>query len=253
MTTDVTISAGGAATYQLREAILLYHGPSDDVYATLHKIERHRKGGPRLAAGIPATREACAAFARAISDRAAFRGFLSDRILFVGPRVIAWWRAPAKASMFFSADDADRGKTRLGERAGTSPQPGLVFMLIEGQWLVFAVKGSARPTPQSPLFRAPYFNVNEHGHICEGDVARPQRVDDDTLGGFERAFFGSRFTSPNATSKQLTSHKGGVYKLWQDLVEGKLREFPERSLVRHGKHTLESLLRRLEKKGSEDA
>lgn len=250
MATDVVVRAGGARVYQLAHAILLYEARSAmgdaDVYATIHNVERFRRGGPRLAPGTPATPEACAAFTRSIADRAAFAGWIAPEILFIGPRTVAWWRAPAAATVFFETEH-NEAKRRLGMRQGRTPQPGLVHVLKDGQWHVYAVKGKDRPGPGTKLFRAPYFNVWKDGRICEGNVERPKRVTPDTLRKFERAFFDSRFTHPNDNSRQLTLYKRGVYELWRDLLDGKHKAFPEASLKPHGKHTLETLLRDMER------
>lgn len=256
MTIDVGVKTGAVTRYELRHAILLYeaHGliGDKDVYATIHPIERHRKGGPRIAAGVPATPEACTAFANSIADRAAFTGWIAPEILFVGPRTVAWWRAPAAATVFFETQDEKDPKRRLGIRQGRTPQPGLVYVLKEGEWYVYAVKGKQRPDASTPLFRAPYFNVWKNGEICEGNVARPSAVSPATLAKFEHAFFHSRFTHPNAASRYLTRYRRGVYELWRDLLDGKHKQFPEASLVPHGKHTLDTALRAIEKGDSRD-
>jgi PRTRC genetic system protein B len=251
MTADVNVRTGGTARYELTAAILLYasrtSGGGDDVYATVHNIERNRPGGPRLAPGQPATLEACTDFARSMTDRAAFAGWLAPEILFIGPRTLAWWRAPAPATMFFETIDAKDPKRNIGTRNGRLPQPGLVHVLAEGEWSVYAVKGAARPGPATPLFHAPYFNVYDNGALCEGNVRRPAKVNPETLAEFERAFFHSRFTHPNADSRKLTRYPKGIYALWRDLLDGKHKAFPEASLLAQGKHTLGSLLQGLEK------
>ena len=250
---DVTVRSGGTSRYELDSAILLYTsrtGMGDkNVYATVHDIERNRKGGPRLCPGRPATAKACEIFARAMTDRAAFNGWIAPEILFVGPRTVAWRRAPAVATMFFETIDEKNARRHIGNRTGRLHQPGLVHMLVEGRWHVYAVKGAARPRPDTQLFRAPHFNVHEDGAICEGNVRRPERVSPDTLAQFERAFFHSRFTHPNASDKALTLYRGGVHALWRDLLDGKHKTFPEASLRPHGRHTLESLLRSFEREG----
>lgn len=250
MTTDVNVRTGGTARYELTSAILLYTNRGGiggaEVYATVHDIERNRPGGPRLAPGQPASTEACVDFARAMTDRAAFEGWIAPEILFIGPRTVAWWRAPAPATMFFETLDKDP-KRNIGTRSGRVPQPGLVHVLAEGQWSVYAVKGNARPGPSTPLFHAPYFNVYVEGALCEGNVRRPARVNPDTLAEFERAFFHSRFTHSNADSRKLTRYPKGVYALWRDLLDGKHKSFPEASLLPQGRHTLGSLLRSIEK------
>ncbi len=245
MMTEVKVRTGGASVYELTRAILLYESPSvigreSDCYATVHQIERHRRGGARLCPGVPATTEACTSFVRSITDKASFSGWIAPEILYIGPRTVAWWRAPEPATVFFETQDED-AKKRLGTRSGRTPQPTLVHILDEGQWYVFAVKGAGRPNANSKLYRAPYFNVWRDGRICEGNVERPKRVTPETLTRFERAFFDSRFTHPN-DARGLSRYAGGPYKLWRDLLDKKLRRFPEESLAPHGKHTLQTLL-----------
>jgi|GEM_PF-433264 len=250
------IRSAGEERYRLERAILIYESNfhasgvpnGHEPYATLHNIVRG-KGGPQLAPGVPATAEACAAFAQAMQDHAAFAGFISPNILYVGPRLTAWWRAPAPARVWFKVEEAREEKTpasqRIGERSAITPQPGLIFACADSEWHVFAVKGADRPGPATQIWRAPYFNVWELGHICEGNIERPKRVSSDTIDRFERAFFDSRFTHPNA-HKGLVNFKGGSHAFWRAMLDQRWKHFPERCLVREGAHTLESLVKTLQ-------
>lgn len=250
MATKVHVHTHGQTGYQLKRAILLYEGQHQgDVYATINAV-RHGKGGAMLDVGVPATVEACADFARAMADRAAFTGFLSENLLYVGPRVVAWWRAPQPTRVWFKTEDEKNAKRHIGERTAVTPQPGLVFVVADGLWHVFAVKGAARPKPDTPLYRAPYFNVWIEGRICEGNIARPQRVTPEAIGRFEQAFFESRFTHSNVQkSSDITRYEGGIYALWRALLDGKFKTtgFPDKTLVAHPKATLEGKLRNLER------
>lgn len=235
-----------SSDYRLHSAILLYSAQSNDVYATLHAVERG-KGGTRLGAGIPATAEACAGFVRALSDAAAFSGFIEPRMLYIGPRIAVWHRPPGSARVWFDttgAAGADQTAAHIGSRTAITPHPGLVFALADGQWHVAAVKGSARPVPGTALHVAPYFNVWRGGHICEGNIRRPDKVTPETIAAFERAFFESRFTHPNMT--RLVRFKGGAGALWTALLDGKFKTFPERALLPQ-KTTLAQWIRQLEK------
>jgi PRTRC genetic system protein B len=233
--------------YELAAAILLYRA-GNDTYATLHEVETHRKGGPMLGAGVPATTEACADFARSIAERSAFAGFTEPRMLYVGPRVMAWWRAPAPARVWFESD-RDDGKKLIGTRTAITPHPGLVFAIAHGEWYVWAVKGDKRPTPDTRVWFAPYFNVYHDGHICEGNVQRPDRVTPDTVAAFERAFFESKFTHPNVQrAREFCAMKGGAYAFWRALLDGRFKQFPDQHLVAvagRGK-TLAERIRQLE-------
>lgn len=256
MTNEVNVRTEGSRHFQLDRAILLYtsrtqadglgNQSSNDVYAMLHTIERG-KGGTRLGTGRPATVEACADFARAMADRGSFAGFLAPSMLYVGPQCVAWWRAPARARVWFEAAAAehDTADMRIGTRSEITPHPGLVFAVAHGRWFVWALRGPDRPGPDTQLYRAPYFNVWARGEICEGNIRRPGRVTPESLADFERAFFDSRFTHPNDPRK-LTLFKGGGYALWKALLDGKWKgRFPDQSLVRAGA-TLAAALRKME-------
>jgi len=237
--------------FQLEQAVMIYRRHrwdpgNSDVYATLHDIERNRRGGPRLAAGVPATTEGCADFARAIAERAAFSGFLSPRFLYMGPRVTAWWRAPASARVWFDAapePDGGRDHMLVGKRSAITPHPGLVFILANESWHVYAVAGAERPEPGTRLYRSPYFNVYASGAICEGNIERPKRVTPETLARFESAFFDSRFTHPNTS--RIVAYKGGAGAFWKAMLAGRWKVFPERHLVKL-KSTLLDQLKKLE-------
>lgn len=244
---EINVHTEGASAYRLLSAILIYANRDHaraNMYATLHQIEHRAKGGPVLGAGIPATKEGCAEFASAMAEQSAFAGFLSPELLYVAPRIVAWWRPPTKARVWFATEDIKDPKKHMGTRSAITPHPGLVFVLADDRWYVYAVKKSDRPGPETPLWRAPYFNVWQSGHICEGNLERPKRVTPATIASFERAFFDSRFTHPNDSGQ--TRHKGGIYQLWRELLDGKHREFPGASLVPIAKLTLAQCVRKHE-------
>lgn len=243
MSHDITVNTQGERTYHLERAILLYESQgngSPHSYATLHPVY-HGKGGARIGPGSPATREACSQFVRSLADEAAFCGFLSPRMLYVGPRTVAWWRPPAPARVWF-AEAALGAKTPA--RSAITPQPGLIFALVDGvRWHVVAIKGKDRPEPDTQLHVAPYFNVWDSSQICEGNLQRPDAVTPKTLDAFERAFWDSRFTHTNAM--RLVQFKGGPVALWKALLGGRYKAFPERAL-RPMKTTLAQWLKTLE-------
>jgi PRTRC genetic system protein B len=249
---EVTVSIGRPARYRLSSAILVYSNgdmPRADCYATLHTVTHPKKGGPRLEPGVTATAEGCAEFVRAIVDRGGFDGFIEPRMLYIGPRVAVWWRAPAPARVWFECPPQKKPVNDIGTRNAVVPHPGLVFAIADGEWYVAAVKGRDRPQPDTPLFVAPYFNVWTGGHICEGNVERPARVTPETISHFERAFFESKFTHPN--QPRITTSKGGPYAFWKAMLEyngdadKRVSAFPEHAL-RSAKTTLAGYIKQLE-------
>lgn len=80
------------------------------------------------------------------------------------------------------------------------------------------------------MFRAPYSNVWESGQICVGNVDLPERATAEKLDEWTSAFFDSWFTHPNVHSN-LVRYRGGAYRFWRDMLDGKHVVFPERTLV----------------------
>src|SRR5450830_1694813 len=96
-------------------------------------------------------------------------------------------------------------------------QPSIIFVATNGELHVFAANGAARPHADTPLFKAPYFNVWEGGHVCAGNVAMPRSLDASAMSTFEQAFYGSRFTHPN--DPELVACQGGSIAMWKHLLD----------------------------------
>lgn len=87
-----------------------------------------------------------------------------------------------------------------------------------------------RPNPVTPLYRAPYFNVDAGGSICRGNVAIPQSTTLERIKAWNEAFTCSFFTHPNG-GDPMVKYPGGPYRFWCDMLDGKYRRFPERVLL----------------------
>ena len=231
---DFEIRTQTDGVLRLDQAVLIYRGASDSALATVHKIEEV-DGQPVILAGQTMTPRAAIQLARALSKRVAHRGFLPETVLYMDGDVLLWWVPPGTRHIVFRAPE-------LGapERGESVPHPGLVFAASSAVWKVWAVKGKHRPTLQSALFQAPYFNVYEHGDICRGNVQAPDGTTAEKIDAWNAAFFGSFFTHPNVNGK-LVRYRGGSYAFWRDMLDGKFKRFPERVLV-NGKTTLGKLL-----------
>lgn len=203
-----------------------------NVLATLHAIE-DADGDPVIGAGMAVTRRATLDMARALGKQIGHVGFLPDTVLYTNGDTLAWWVPPARRHVMFRVDDAHAEAMGGMERGASVPHPGLVFAANSKAWHVWAVKGAARPTPASPLYQAPYFNVYDNGAICRGNVPVPNGTTAEKIGAWNDAFFRSYFSHPN--DSQLVNYRGGAYRLWRDLLDGARRRFPERALVPTGK------------------
>lgn len=223
----------------LDQAVLLYHGRSGGALATVHEVMTV-DGVPVIGAGCAMTAHAARELATALLRRAAHGGFLPETVLYVLGDVLLWWVPPARRHIAFRVGD-DHAEVFGGrERGEIVPQPGLIFAASSRMWRVWAVKGARRPTPQTPLFQAPYFNVDGQGHICQGNVPVPEGTTVEKIGAWNDAFLRSYFTHPNVTGK-LLRYRGGAYAFWRDMLEGRFARFPERVLV-DAKTTLGALL-----------
>jgi PRTRC genetic system protein B len=223
----------------LDAAVLIYRGASGSALATLHDV--HQVDGEAvIGAGQPMTPRKAIELSRALLKRVAHGGFMPANVLYMSGDLILWWEPPARRHITFRVGEAQAEQFGGGERGETVPHPGLIFAASARVWSVWAVKGRERPTPQTPLYQAPYFNVNGQGQICQGNVPRPEGTTIDKIQVWNDAFFRSYFTHPNVAGK-LVKHPGGAYALWRDLLDGRFERFPERSLV-PTKSTLAALL-----------
>ena len=211
--------------YSLASALLVYEAPGGEAYVTLHRAKA-LNGRPTLGPGQPATHALLRGIAHACGAAAGLGGWIAPTLLFIAPGTIAWWRPPQPATLFFS-----RQKNGGKDFSGTAPQPGLVFLVRETKWFVWALTGETRPTPTTALYHAPHFNVWADGRICVGNVDLPKQLTPEMATEYERAYFGSRFTHPN--HPHLCT--GDAYQLWRDLIAARGGPFPVARLVATGK------------------
>jgi PRTRC genetic system protein B len=219
-----------AANLRLEQAILIYrsHGARDAcTFASIHPIGLEH-GTPSIQAGKPVTSRAVRRLAASLTPGPTDAGFLPGNVLYTDGDSLAWWVPPQRRHIAFRSTDAC-----LGERGAVVPHPGLIFMVSGGQWLVWAHKGRKRPTPESPMWRAPYFNVGADGSICRGNVVTPTGAVVDKIAAWEDAFFRSYFTHPNV-SHGLIQHPSGAYAFWAEMIDAPPSSFPQRMLVATG-------------------
>jgi PRTRC genetic system protein B len=166
-------------------------------------------------------------------------------LLYQDLTTMAWWVPPARRHIWFRCTGGELGAHERGESV---PHPGLVFAAASDRtWRVWAVKGCERPSEATPLFQAPYFNVYGTGAICQGNVDVPTGgfagSVADRIEAWNKAFFDSFFTHPN-TQGPLVNYKGGPYRFWRDMLDGRHAVFPESALVPLGTSLAQVLDRR---------
>ncbi|MQA40569.1 PRTRC system protein B [Rugamonas aquatica] len=216
------ISTNREQSLPLRRAILLYqHGGGSS--ATVHDIATV-DGVSTILPGCAVHSGAVHALASALGERAEPAGFLPPELLWHDGRQLLWWLPPGRRHIVFRVPEFG------GDRHGVLPHPGLVFHASPQRWMAWAVKGGARPTPLTALWRAPYFNVHLEGDICAGTGEVPQHYGVDALDDWNHAFFGSAFS--HLTDKEpLVAYEQGPGSFWLAMLGGAWDRFPQKVLV----------------------
>lgn len=230
------------------EAALLIYGTQ---YVTKHDVVHAGKGAPSLGPGRPLDRATLAALLAAAGRDVGLSGWVDPRVLYIGPELVVWHTEEQRRTMFFKCErDKDVGQLR--NCAGLAPQPPLVWAVRGTDWYVWATRTiRGAPDADTQLYQAPYLNVYDDGGICTGNARVPRHLSTEAIDGFEKAFYDSRFTHPNAA--RLTDHPSGIYGLWRDLLDHSDEEglvvslsFPIETLVPLNL-TLGDIVRRLTK------
>lgn len=233
------VMAGSTAeAQQMHSAILLYQ-----TFATLHEVEEEKGNRPVIKPGNLLTKEALmAALRQLLPESEQGTGLISEELLAKGLDYMMWWVKPANRAVWFDSPAVG------GKRQAVVPNPGLVMMVCRGNWYVWAVKGNQRPTPDTKIFRSPYFNVWSEGKICTGSTPKPKGKLRQEPQAWVDAFFGSNFSHSNIRAPERLVRKGREGTFWKKMLDGQFAKFPEGMLVDTGE-TLQSLYQRITKKG----
>lgn len=229
--------------YKMTNAILLYgEGHGDSVFASVHDVNINREGVANIEAGTPVSKTGLLKMMKTLApEDYAPAELLGNHIIAKGSNHLVWYCKPQKRQVWFKCE-------KLGEVSARTDHPGLVFIIGHGKWYVFAVKSRSRPTANTPLYVAPYFNVWKDGGICTGNIEAPKGAMRFSTEAWEEVYFRSYFTHPNIHEKGgQTKHRGGIYALWRSLLKGK--QFPNDSLV-DAKETLGQAFERTVKRGT---
>lgn len=219
------------AQYELSNAILLYTRTTglgyanqrEFCFASIHDVD-NKTDVPKIMQGMSVAKTAIIeALEQLVPEHRIQKELLPENVLAKGRDYLVWYAKPQKRCVWFKCKE-------FGDVSGPVDHPGLVFIVSKNQWYVFAINGDERPTADTPLFVAPYFNVWDGGHICIGNLDLPKGNMRFDTAAWEECFFRSYFTHPNVhTNGGLTKYRGGIFALWRALLKG--RVFPQKSLV----------------------
>jgi PRTRC genetic system protein B len=183
MTSHVRI--GDNRIFTLKQAVLLYQDGST-TFATLHEVKSPHERAPYLGAGQSVTTGFLERLARGLGASLAPE-VLPANILSRTPELIVWWSPEKRRLMFFGEGNKDA--TELNGRM--YPHPGLVFMLNGRELLVRALGENRRPTADTRLKNAPYWNTDAHGRVCLGSMRVREEIGACSLSDWEDAYFAS--------------------------------------------------------------
>jgi len=227
------IRIGDNRAFALRQAVLLYQDGSR-AFATLHEVKHRPNEAPYLTAGQFVTTGFLEMLAKGLGASMAAE-VLPEHVLARTPDLITWWISARPRLMFFGAGNAET--SALNGRM--FPHPALVFMIQGRELFVRALAENRRPTADTRLCNAPYWNTDEHGRVCLGSMRVPNETGVASLAGWESAYFASEFAHPSGAVR-LTTHPGGFLGLWSSLAARK-RAFPVKFLA-ESKQTLQELV-----------
>jgi PRTRC genetic system protein B len=219
---NVHVRIGDNRSFVLKQALLLYQD-GNRAFATLHEVQGRQDGAPYLGAGQSVTTGFLEKLAAGLGASLTAE-VLPEHVLARTPEMIAWWSSAQHRLMFFG--DGNKETTKLNGKM--YPHPALVFMIRGAELFVRALEKSSRPTADTPLKSAPYWNTDSHGRVCLGSMRVPEEVSTSSLPGWEDAYFASEFTHPSGAI-QLTTHPCGFLGLWSSLA-GRNRRFPVKFL-----------------------
>src|SRR5216683_6513095 len=229
------VRMGDNRTFSLKQAVLLEQEVSR-AFATLHEVKSQPDRAPYLCAGQSVTTGFLETLAKGLGASMEAE-VLPEHVLARTRELIAWWSRAQPRLMFFGDGNAEAKK--LNGRM--YPHPSLVFMIHGRELFVRALAEDCRPTADTRLQNAPYWNTDAHGRVCLGSMRVPEEVSVDSLSGWENAYFASEFTHPSGAVR-LTTHPGGFLGLWSNLA-GRKHNFPVKFLA-DSKQTLQEFVQR---------
>lgn len=101
--------------------------------------------------------------------------------------------------------------------------PATVYVAERSQLNVYALSSSARPKENTKIWKAPYFNTNDHGNVCLGS-AKVQKPKDKTyqniMNYWESIFWLSEFTHENGQGKVKSKN---LISVWKKLLASKTK------------------------------
>ena len=208
---NVSVTDYAPDTYQLASAILLYStGPNQGAIAVRHNA-REKDGRASLGPGEFVT-------AGVVSELMALLNtpklsYIPENTIAISESAVAWFEPAATRTMFFRAE-TDSAVAAFDKKL--VPQPALLFVARRQKLSVFALPSNERPTLNTPLFLAPYWNVYDDNRVCLGSMRVPKSFKPEDTSAWTAAFFASEFT--HLSGGKRWAHSGTYAEMLTDAV-----------------------------------
>ncbi|AZA56477.1 PRTRC system protein B [Chryseobacterium shandongense] len=163
------------------------------------------------------------------------KGILPTNILHINPSekgTVLWYTKAQQRQLYFV--------DRLQIPNGKAQVPPMLWFADKNSLTVFALANNRRPTVNTALYYAPFFNIYEKGNVCMGTVSidiKNSASVEEFIQAWEDYFFNSYFS--HSLCENLT--KQNIVNLWKSLIDTD-NSFPIEALKTHNK-TLKNLLR----------
>lgn len=229
--------------YTLTQAMTIFKSENDYFFQT-HDVFQ-TKGEAILGSGTPLSREALEALCKEVlPSMVGNLTFLNGNVLASsgtvhGPDV--WFSPPAVRPMFFTG--------QVNIQNGLAPWPGLLFVTRNEDLIrLYAIKGNQRPTLETELYVAPFFNMTGED-LCLGNALHPSK--NNACGEWESAVYTSAFSEERLDEKRINQEER-LSRFWKELLATQASVFPEEALLPNDSpKTVGDLIKEL-KKGKEN-
>ena len=219
---QIHVSIGENHRFELHDALLVY-GDRQRSFITRHQVTLRKNAAPTLGPAQPLTIGFLESLVRSLGGGTKAE-VLPENVLAKSDRMIAWWTPSCRRQMFY--ENAEGKAAKLNGRM--FPQPALVWRVSNLALKIRALAVNRRPTAETTLAVAPYWNLSDDGRVCTGSMRCPDSASVSSIPAWERAFYESAFTHANVG--RLTRHSGGFEGLWTDLAD-KRKAFPVKMLI----------------------
>lgn len=162
------------------------------------------------------------------------KGVLPTNILHINPSekgTVLWYTKAQQRQLYFVDS--------LGIPNGKAQVPPMVWLGSKSSLTVFALASDRRPTENTPLHYAPFFNIYEKGNVCMGTVSidiKNSASVEEFIQAWEHYFFNSYFSHLMGYNPT----RGYCESLWKHLIKTG-EAFPKERLKKNNK-TLKNLL-----------